>query len=242
MTQTKEARCVHCLKTTVDWNWEHIFPESWYPESTPPNLEKWQVPSCKECNTKYGEIESDLMIRVGLCLDPTDSRCAGIPQKAIRAVSPRYGKTPKDKAARLAKRNEILGKSCFGKDIPDQGVYPGLGNRWGLPKKECIPITVPAEAIQKVTEKIVRGIFLLEDKSYIEPPFKISFWAMHEAGAKDIKAIIQKHGQVYAREPGIIVQRAVAPEDNRSSLFFIEIWGQFRMYASIERDNTSMTA
>lgn len=233
----KEARkCIHCLVITSDWNWDHVFPREWYPESTPQNLEKWQVPSCVSCNSDYGRLENDLMIRVGLCLDPKDPKSFGIPQKAIRAISPRYGRDPKDRAARLAKRKEVLGDSVPGKDIPDNAIYPGFENRWGQPKSQAMPVNIPAKSIRKLSEKIIKGIFLLEDKKYVEPPFKISFFAVHEAAAGPVKELLAKFGRVYAREPGIVVHRAVAPEDGLSSVYFIEIWGQFRMYGAVERE------
>lgn len=229
-------RCIHCLETTTDWNWDHIFPASWYPETTPPNLEKWKVPSCRACNGTYGQMEYDLMIRIGLCLDPSDPKSLGIPQKALRAITPQCGEDDRDKAARLAKRKEILGDSFTGENVPDHGIYPGFENKWDIPKEQLMAVKIPAESIRRLNEKIVKGIFFLEDKRYVEPPFKISFWAVHESGAQHVKEIIEKYGQEYAREPGILVKRAVVPTDGLSSLYFTEIWGQFRMYSSVERD------
>lgn len=225
---------MHCPVSTSDWNWDHVFPRSWYPDAVPQNLEKWQVPACRKCNSEYGRLEDDLLIRVGLCLDPTDAKYGSIAQKAMRAISPECGRNKRDAAARLAKRERILGDRIIGNDIPDQGIYPGLGNRWNLPKKVLEAIKIPAESIRRVNEKIIRGIVLLEDKRYIEPPFKISFMAVEEASAQPVKDLLIRHGQEYAREPGVRVQRAVAPENQLSSVYFIEIWEQFRMYGSIE--------
>ena len=53
------GKCVHCLKDVEERNSDHVFPESWYPDSTPPNLEKWQIPSCIPCNSEYGKLEQD---------------------------------------------------------------------------------------------------------------------------------------------------------------------------------------
>jgi len=51
------CRCVHCLRFFKVLTSDHVFPVSWYPETTPDNLEKWQMPSCKKCNEKYGKID-----------------------------------------------------------------------------------------------------------------------------------------------------------------------------------------
>jgi hypothetical protein len=235
MTKKTPVKCLHCLKTTDDWNWDHVFPESWYPDSTPPNLEKWQVPACRTCNSDYGKLERDLMIRIGLCLDPNDSKSKSIVQKAMRAIDPSCAKDEKDRAARAAKRAQILREIWHGKEIPVQHVYPGLGNRWNLPVDQQTSVPISAKGIRRINEKIIKGIFYLEDKRYVERPFKISSWAVHESAAGYVKALLDKFGTEYAREPGILVHRAVAPEDSMSSVYFIDIWGQFKMYGSIER-------
>lgn len=51
-----KGKCVHCLTDPVDRNWDHMFPKSWYPDTTPENLEKWQIPSCIACNARYGKL------------------------------------------------------------------------------------------------------------------------------------------------------------------------------------------
>ena len=64
------GKCIHCLVEFEKLNWDHVFPESWYPDTTPNDLYKWKIPSCIKCNDDYGRIEKDLMIRIGLCLNP----------------------------------------------------------------------------------------------------------------------------------------------------------------------------
>ena len=45
-----KMHCVYCLKLFEELTSDHVFPKSWYPETTPENLEKWQMPACVECN------------------------------------------------------------------------------------------------------------------------------------------------------------------------------------------------
>ena len=54
----EKGKCVHCLKVPVDRTWDHMFPKAWYPDTTAENLEKWQVPSCRECNQRLGKLEN----------------------------------------------------------------------------------------------------------------------------------------------------------------------------------------
>jgi hypothetical protein len=55
------GQCVHCLKGTQERNWDHVFPKSWYPDTTGADTEKWQIPSCLSCNDRYGKLECDLI-------------------------------------------------------------------------------------------------------------------------------------------------------------------------------------
>ena len=67
------ALCVvgeDCLADEVEITSDHVFPRSWYPDTTPANLEKWQMPSCRQCNADFGRMEEDLLLVLALCADP----------------------------------------------------------------------------------------------------------------------------------------------------------------------------
>ena len=98
---------MHCLKDPLDRNWDHVFPKSWYPNTTSQNLEKWQIPSCIPCNSHYGKIEEDLIGRFALALDSKNPASAGLVETAIRAIDPTAGRDERDVAARLAKRRKF---------------------------------------------------------------------------------------------------------------------------------------
>lgn len=234
------GKCVHCAKPFEVLTWDHVFPQSWYPDNTPNNLPKWEIPSCRECNAEYGELENDLMIRIGLCLDPDDPMSMGIPQKAMRAIDPDSATNPRDKRHREAKRRLILHESWFGNEIPTHGIFPSLGNRFKIPSEDRMAIRISAEKIERLSEKIVRGITYLEDKRFIEPPYSIHSYTLEDEKAQPVRDIITKFGKVYAREPGIIITRAVLPDDGITSLFAIEIWGgRFKQYAHIGKGSST---
>ena len=230
------GKCVHCLGNFDELNWDHVFPESWYPETTPKDLHKWQIPSCLKCNSEYGRMEKDLMIRIGLCLDPDDPSSRGIVDKALRSITPSLGKNKKDKRARLAKRKQILKQFMNEKNIPKTSIYPNFERHTDV-QDEQFGITINANAIKKLNEKIVRGIMYIEDGLLIEPPYTIESFVLTDESSKPIIEAIKKFGVVHAREPGIIVRRATVQDDKFTSLFAIEIWGRFNMYSSIEIKN-----
>jgi hypothetical protein len=96
-------------------------------------------------------------------------------------------------------------------------------------------VLIPKESFERITEKIVRGIFFIEDSLYIEPPYKIAFYALPEDGIRLWKDALDRFGSVYAREPGVVVRRAVTHEDHISSVFEITFWKQFRTYATVTK-------
>jgi len=48
--------------------------------------------------------------------------------------------------------------------------------------------------------------------------------------------MLDRFGTVYERGPGITVIRAVTPEDNLTAMYSIEIWGRFKGYAFLSKD------
>lgn len=229
----KPGKCVHCLKTFNDLTWDHVFPESWYPHTTKPNEYKWKVPSCKNCNKEYGALENDLLIRLSICLESSAPACAGIFDKGMRALDPRYAKSEKDRKFRQAKREKISREVWLGVAIPQKHLYPGFGLYTQLPLQEQGAISISSSSVSKLAEKIVKGIFYIEDNIFIEPPYRIDTFVLDGKDAQPVLEAIKSFGSIYAREPGITVYRAVLPEDHISSLFAIKIWERFEVYATV---------
>ena len=234
----KPGKCVHCLRFTDDRNWDHVFPRSWYPDTTPPNVSKWQVPSCRPCNKELGVIENEFFVRVALCLNPNDPASKSIVQKALRAMTPQYAKSSSDRRARISLAKRVTSSMLRGREIPSLGIYPSLGERWGHPARSGIALTIPVASFRRITEKIVRGITYIDGHIYIEPPHSIEFFALNDEGAKFVRETLDAFGTTLAREPGIIVRRAVAPEDGVSALYEIEFWKQFKTHAAVTCDKS----
>lgn len=230
---SKPGKCVHCLLDHVKRNWDHVFPESWYPDTTPPNLAKWKIPSCLLCNKELGVIENEFFIRVALCLNPNDPASRSIVQKALRALKPEFAKSQSDKRARAALAKRITSEMMQGQQISTLGVYPSLGERWGRPQGSGIALKIPAESFRRITEKIVRGITYIEGGRYIEPPHRVHFFALDDEGARPVRELVEIAGTTFAREPGIVVRRAVSPEDGVSALYELEFWKQFKTHAAV---------
>jgi len=200
------GKCVHCLKDPVALTSDHMFPKAWYPDATPKNLEKWQILSCVDGNSRYSKIEGDLLNRVALALDTKHPASAGLVDAALRAMNPDAGRDEKDTAARAARAKTIPGEMFKGEQIPEDAIMPGLGERWGRPKAEQMAVQIPKTRFTDMTEKIVRGLVYREDGIFIEAPYKIEAYIVDDEGAKVCKEMLDKAGKAFRREPGLEIR------------------------------------
>src|SRR5262249_41069948 len=130
-------------------------------------------------------------------------------------------------------RAKLLRQIRKGIDFPSESIYPNFGEKWERPPEQQHVITFSAKNVRRFGEKIVRGIFYIEGSRFIEPPYTVEVHVVHDEHVAEIIGIIDKFGEIHAREPGIVVCRAVSSEDAMSCLFKIEIWQQFKMYATV---------
>jgi hypothetical protein len=101
-------------------------------------------------------------------------------------------------------------------------------DRMGMP--------IPADYFGLIAAKVVRGIFYIGEEKFIEPPYVIDFLIPPDEVAAQFEAWLTQHGIIYAREPGLVVHRAVTPEDGLTSVFKITFWEQLSMYATVTRE------
>lgn len=227
------GKCVHCLEEVQERNWDHVLPESWYPETTPSDIEKWKVPSCIKCNKDYGKIEQDLLIRFGLCLDPHHPDTKSIVEKALRSIKPEYGRDRKDRQARQKKQKKIMREMTIFRSVPDHGIFPNFGPLHAPSPEGYIGVALPKHQLEQLAKKIVKGVAFVEDKVFIDEKYSLDIYVLNDVGAAPVIEAIEKYGVELHRGPGLVVRRAVIPEDRQSGLYAIEIWGRAKLYAAV---------
>src|SRR5262249_38827983 len=168
-----------------------------------------------------------------LCLDSQAFETSGIAPKGLRSINPKYAKNERDARYRAAKREQLIRQLRKGNDFPHDAIYPNLGEKGGRPSEQQIIVPIPASSVRRLGEKIVRGIFYIADRKFIVPPYTVEIFVIQDERELLANSALAQFGESYAREPGIVVYRAVSHEDAMSSVFKIEIWQQFKMYASV---------
>lgn len=230
-----KMRCAHCLKYCDDLTSDHVFPRSWYPETTPTDIERWQMPSCRACNSRLGKIENELLLKIGMCLPPFDLSSLGIVQKAMRSVNPRHGRDSHD-AEQREKRRERLTKGMIDPTtVPLSSIFPGFGFHEGCDPAQERAITVAVDDLKAIATKIIRGTTWVIDQNYIERDYEIEIHFVRDKQLFPFYTPLLKHGKIYTLGPGLTVVRAVANEDGVSGLYYLEFWQRVFMYGSVTR-------
>ncbi len=230
------GRCVHCLRTVKGITRDHVLPKSWYPESTPANLERWTAPACSECNEKFGNLERFLFVAFMLCFDPDDPEFSGLVAKARRMIDPKSATSEQEALHRAGLRGRVMSRIGRATDAPDHAIIPGFGRHEGVPYEEELAIGVRPEELMPVVEKVVRGLTHYHgDGAYIEESHKVAIRLEQEEDLPELAAVARRDGETSERGAGIHVIRAAQPEDPASGIFRITIWNKFGFFAVVER-------
>jgi hypothetical protein len=228
-----EDRCIHCGQPLVEETDDHVFPASWYPDSTPQSVQRWKAPSCRVCNGTSGKKEQELFIRLALCVDPRKIEALGISAKLARTFGIGEGISPADKQKRTAFMDRILSEAKPISEENQAHIIPGLGPHPGFPIESQREIGIPAQLVYDVAKKIVRGCeFWLLDGRIIDPPYKLDVYMVHP---EEIPGIVRMFDSINAVTlgPGFRVRRAAVREDPLSAMYQVEIWGTWTLYFTV---------
>jgi hypothetical protein len=118
-------------------------------------------------------MESDLLLRVGLCLDPNSEAAKGIREKALRSLGINAGELAlKDRGHRENRRHKLEAELILvisGEQIP--GAIPGIAQN---PAPAGYVVPIPWAGLSIIAEKIARGCeYKFKDKKFVEPPYAV---------------------------------------------------------------------
>ncbi|MDI6787160.1 MAG: hypothetical protein QME51_02175 [Planctomycetota bacterium] len=231
------GKCIYCLKDFEILTWDHVFPTSWYPNTTPENLEKWKIPCCSECNTRYSKIEEDLRVKLGLCIDPAEMQSNGIADKVLHSINPDFTSDIKEKSIRQRKREKMIKELIKFDNLPNQGLFPNFGPQRNTYYPEYLAVLMSEDNLKDFSHKLVRGLTYKINNLLIEKDYRIGIFFVHDNDAQPFVDLIKRFGCCYDIGPGFRIGYATARDDNNSRIYSIEIWGKLKIYAAVERIN-----
>jgi hypothetical protein len=231
-----DGRCIHCREALVKKTKDHVFPSSWYPDSTPLKLQRWTVPSCERCNCEFGSLEKELFVRLALCIDPRKAAAAGISKRAIRSLGIGVaGISDEERRHRQSLKEKVFARAkpvSSSKDLAH--VLPGLGPHPEASPAQQLQISIPEKMLAAVAKKIVRGCeYWLANGRIIEPPYEIDLMYVRPenlpVGAAQLVAVF---GRTHLG-PGLRIRRGGAHDDSGTAMFEIMVWDSLPIYAAI---------
>lgn len=229
--------CVHCLNYFEEFTEDHIFPKSWYPDSTPQNMEKWVAPACFECNNRLGKIEDEAYKKLAICINSSDIAASGVSEKAINLYDLSSATNEKDRGRKEANVKKILPDLIYTDEMP-KGLMKNFGPTDNISGKSMlVNVSIP-NLLNPITEKIVRGLeFKFRNKlidlnrkiTIIHPPENIDNIAPMEI--ENLNNILKINGIQVDRGPGFVVRHAV--DIHGTSLYHITIWGKIEIWVCV---------
>ncbi len=227
-----QALCVHCQVHPADTE-DHWFPKSWYPSSTPVDLEKFTFPSCWQCNQRCGQVEDRLHSRLALALDPLAGPALGVADSARRSMTPKRGRNERDRRARLAHRAHLMRESFSAESVPAHSILPGLGPAGNVPLGQQVAILVSAADLQAFAEKLVRGLTYLQCGLLISPAYEIAMQLLAPENVEIFTSELDRFGTCVDRGPGIRARVARTADDPIIAMYEFTIWERLTMFAYV---------
>ena len=225
------GRCVHCLADGVVITDDHLFPKSWYPATTPLNLEKWKIPACRPCNHGYGRLEQELFLRLGLCVNPNGT-AGDVARRAVDALNAKKTLNPLEAIKRRSTLRRI--QAGFVPRALAESNKPALLAELNPARpRGTFGVPIPAKELHRFGEKIVRGIVFMTEGRYIDSDEEVSIHNVSADEVPEALQIVENIGEVFERGPGIRIRKATAEDAPEASAYVIDIWEQFRLYAIV---------
>jgi hypothetical protein len=230
-----DGRCIHCRETLIETTRDHVFPSSWYPDTTPGEVQRWTAPSCRRCNGEFGRLEEELLIFLACCIDPTKEAASGLYARVRRTLGIGVeGLTDEEKGRREARRRKLLSDAqpISAEVLPH--IIPGLGPHPEAPLSSQRQLLIDAEIIHAVVKKIVRGCeYWLGGGRIVEASYEAEVFfptEIPEAVAKIMATFA--FGPVHLG-PGLQIRRAGAQDDPLTAIYELVMWETLTVYASI---------
>ena len=150
---TRGKRCAYCADA-VATTFDHVFPTSWYPESTPTRVQRWTVPACGQCNNLYSHMEKVIGLLLSMSVDGDLQGTSGVWGKLGKAAQPSTARTEKEARAREALRQWVLKQQAdVPTDFPRSAVLPhSLVN-----EQDAEPLLIDANELNGLMAKFARG-------------------------------------------------------------------------------------
>src|ERR1700761_1897892 len=245
MAESVPLRCIHCGNHVDETTKDHVFPASWYPETTPEDTQRWTAPSCGKCNNSLGSMENKVFSRLILCVDPQKPEAAGLYAKLKRSLGMGVVDLNENEIAHREKQKSGL-IAAIRPHTPESSasILPGLGSHPGFKDEDLPQIRIPGDLLLKVYEKIVRGAEYVLAGRTVENPYSVQIYFVHEHNIPEdlARGLESPAAEDVHVGPGFRVVRVAAHHERYTVAYEITLWGSAYFFAFITNRSEAAVA
>jgi hypothetical protein len=223
-----KAECTYC-RAAPGAEGDHVFPAAWYPTTTPPEVQRLKVPSCRACNQRWHQVEDKLAADLVMVVDPTLPEMAGVAERYLRGLRPDVARDVSDARHRAAKALKSLHTMKWVPGVPGKPLVPmrllsGLLVRLS-PARELNNVL-----LREFSEKLIRGLTYKETGELLGPVrVDAVLWnEERETQMPEASLVLQSDPIDSSLGPGFWYRRHVEP---KISAWAFRIWGQITIVA-----------
>jgi len=231
----RQGECIYCGKVGPVTD-EHVLPDAWYPDDTPPDEWRWQVPACSRCNARYGKMESKILPFLAMSVEPWQRGGKGITEKAWRSLDVSCARDEEHAKKRTHVRE--LMRRRFAR-APLSEVVNALPLGWKQQLGTYATTYVRYEDCWPVFGKIVRGLsYIVSGGQRITEEYAVRIFRDFDL----VPLIFRMTPAIaYSCGPGILVQR-IGIDPYPMAFYEVVIWNTHRYFAIVMPNGDGETA
>lgn len=213
--------CAYCTQANTGTK-DHVFPRSWFPDSTPLDVTKWTVPCCAGCNNEKSRLENYSLQRLAACIDTSSNAATGIWEKVFRGLNESAGRDAPDREKRRRAHKAYFREIANAEHIRSSSIV--YFSEAALPGR--LMLRVKWKKVMNLMEMFARGChFYLEQETL---PTDSEVRCYMPRSYADIESVLSllKQTALYELGPGIAFRRAHIREAGESyALYALQFWG-----------------
>lgn len=223
--------CAYCRDRDGETR-DHVFPRSWYPTTTPMNLEKWQVPACSSCNNSKATLEGVVRTWLSASVDSESEGAKGVWESSMRAIDPATGKSKRDSHAKSKARKEF-------KDVlvkPSKMKISTSDSLINVAGKDAADLGIAADMkkVDKLMQLFALGCFRYLRDRPLNPESKIDIYYSHTPEQINyFEQQVEKAETSRSIGPGFEISMTSAFAELLYPSLLIRIWGKILIRANL---------
>jgi hypothetical protein len=173
--------------------------------------------------------ERNALLPLALGLDPKDAASFGVPQRALRSISPQLAKAERDKLGRERLLKKV--KATLVRPMSSFGVLPGWRREDVGDGDLALPIA--EKDLKVVGEKVARiALWCMRSKQFVESTHTVSVHVVERDGVPHIETLV-RGGDHLEVAIGARITVRTADDEPGTHLMLFELWNRLYLFCRV---------